>query len=374
MNLLLAGAIACNLTLWPGFDPCSVPLATFDGTRTTLERHPSPPPEFTKSGERWTYEGRHPAVTANSSTPIGGVLTATVLPGAGTATIAHEMFHVFQRTKHPDWIANEGDLFAYPVERDHDLVRLELEALSRALRDGSAESARLALAVRRARFAALDEAAIAYERKSELNEGLATYVGHRAAGTPDDAIVPERRFAPEEVRDRLYVTGAAYARLLDRHHPEWRETLERAMVPLDEILANAIADSEAARLVDGYRARLDAQRSAFLAAPGWAIRILPKSPLFPAGFDPLNVRLVAKGEVLHTRFVKLAGEAGTLDAMNRAVLTTAAGEHPIFQGVKEIVITGLADEPRIARDGDVTVIDADGVQARIAGTVTHERR
>ncbi|MEZ0472304.1 hypothetical protein [Luteimonas salinilitoris] len=32
--------------LWPGFDPLAVPLAVYDGKRTFLFRHPSPPEGF----------------------------------------------------------------------------------------------------------------------------------------------------------------------------------------------------------------------------------------------------------------------------------------------------------------------------------------
>ena len=33
--------------LWPGFEPSEYPLAIYDGERTLLLRHPSPPEEFT---------------------------------------------------------------------------------------------------------------------------------------------------------------------------------------------------------------------------------------------------------------------------------------------------------------------------------------
>ncbi|HEX7831777.1 MAG TPA: hypothetical protein VF787_19130 [Thermoanaerobaculia bacterium] len=365
MNALLLAAILCNTTLWPGFDPCAIPVATFDGTRTTLERHPSPPPEFVDG----VYAGRHPAITANSSADIGGVLTATVMPNGDEAVVAHEMFHVYQRTHHKDWSANEGDLLAYPVASDYDLVRLELDALRHALVDNSRDWARAALAIRAARFAKLDAASIAYERNNELNEGLATYVGHRAVATPDDRIIPARPFAPEEVRDRLYATGAAYARLLDRHAPQWRESLERETQPLDVMLANALRDVDAQRAVETYRARLDEQRRAFIDAPGWSIRIVPDAPLFPAGFDPLNVRLVANGEVLHTRFVKLANASGSIEVMNQHALTTAAGTHPLFQGMTELAITGLPREPKITREGRTVSIECEGVNGKVAGDV-----
>src|SRR5687768_10204511 len=36
-------AVTARAPLWPGFEPLRVPLAIFDGERTYLFRHPSPP-------------------------------------------------------------------------------------------------------------------------------------------------------------------------------------------------------------------------------------------------------------------------------------------------------------------------------------------
>ncbi len=45
--------------------------------------------------------------------------------------------------------------------------------------------------------------------------------------------------------------------------------------------------------------------AAFLGRPGWKLEIASAQPLWPQGFDPLNVTLVARGEILHRRWVKL---------------------------------------------------------------------
>ncbi len=84
--------------------------------------------------------------------------------------------------RHPEWGANEVDLFLYPVE-DASLLALrflEDGALRRALeaRD-DAEAARWAAAtleLRQERFALLPGEAVTYERAAELHEGLARYV------------------------------------------------------------------------------------------------------------------------------------------------------------------------------------------------------
>src|SRR5262252_4542792 len=78
--------------LWPGFDPRAVPLEIFDGNRTVLFRHPAPPPEFLPVDAHpgvFAVAGRHPAVTANSSVPLGATATATGLfDGSASTTTA----------------------------------------------------------------------------------------------------------------------------------------------------------------------------------------------------------------------------------------------------------------------------------------------
>jgi len=64
--------------VWPGFSPAEWPIALFDGDRTILLRHPSPPPEFTPLVDRpgvFAMPGRHPAVVGNSTREIAGVRT-----------------------------------------------------------------------------------------------------------------------------------------------------------------------------------------------------------------------------------------------------------------------------------------------------------
>ena len=121
--------LAGQRVLWPGFDPLRIPLAIYAGEHTYLFRHPSPPEGFALvAGARpgaFAFEGRHPAVTANSSAEMGDTPTATLLadgararrnPAELAATAIHEAFHVFQRGRHPGWSANEGDLFLYPTD------------------------------------------------------------------------------------------------------------------------------------------------------------------------------------------------------------------------------------------------------------------
>jgi hypothetical protein len=82
------GRMAKGNTLWPGYEPLAIPLAVFDGKNTYLFRHAAPPEKFRELQGTHVFEGRHPAVVANSSAQIGGVQTATVFlePASSTKT------------------------------------------------------------------------------------------------------------------------------------------------------------------------------------------------------------------------------------------------------------------------------------------------
>jgi hypothetical protein len=391
--------------LWPGFDALKVPLAIYDGERTFLFRHPAAPEGFVAVPDHpgvSVYDGRHPAVTANSSATLGGVPTATLmlqtsLPAVQSACImAHETFHVFQRARHPAWAANEADLFVFPTA-DAELLerrRLESEALQRALdapaRDRSACWARAALAARLDRYARMPAAAAQYERATELNEGLANYVQHRAAGDLEATRLPPAEFAPEEVRQRCYAIGLALGVLLDRFQPEWRNQLEGGDTrALDELLAAALhtdrGDTCALVPVERESLHVRAERDAralgtrlaelersFMAQEGWRLVVRAgKEPLFPQGFDPLNVRVTSPGKVLHARYLKLGNGTGGLELVGRGSLTDAGAgaAHPLFNGVRTLTVTGLAQAPEVTAAGDSTRVKADGVTGGFRGAV-----
>jgi len=382
--------------LWPGFEPAKTPLLLFDGQRTWLVRHPSPPEGFQREGSLWVYPGRHPEVRANTSVDLGGVPTATVMldlsrgDARSWASVAiHEAFHVFQKQRHPGWSANEADLFLYPVDDPGPLAlrRLESEAFRRALAAKDAGQSACwtgqALERRRERFALLPVGSVTYERASEINEGLPTFLQNLAAGdTPE---LPANEFDAEDVRERFYAVGPALAALLDRFSPGWRDEMEKGQTAsLDELLAQALAGKPAAAC--GFtpketaaareRAKSDAARvvqekkalrEGLLGRPGWKLEITSGSPLWPQGFDPLNVRVVAKGEVVHSRWVKLGNDHGTLEILDRDSLTGAAGEQPLFNGVRRLTVTGLPAEPRVRQNGESLVVEAGGFTATLKG-------
>jgi hypothetical protein len=392
--------IAGSRVLWPGFEPLSIPLAVYDGKRTYLFRHPAPPEGFAPLAgavpAAHVYEGRHPAVSANTSADLGGTVSATVMADrvdidpAGMAAVAlHEAFHVFQRGRHPGWQANEGDLLVYPVDDAKLLARrrLESEALRRALADPSAAAcwARQFQTFRRERFAAIDPAFAAYERGTELNEGLAQYIQLRA-GDKTTVEIPAGEFKAAEVRHRIYTIGPAIAFLLDRLRPGWQAKLEaNDRQLLEDLLGEGEKDGQcsftpaeierfeqAAREdTAAIRAGRTERRKAFDARPGWllVVRAAEGQPLWPKGFDPLNVELV-DGGLLHTRFLRLGNDAGQVEAIDSEgtdleALTEGIGPHPLFNGARRVGIAGLP-KPEIKTEGGKVEILAPGLTARFA--------
>lgn len=395
--------------IWPGFDPSRVPLAIFDGDRTLLFRHPAPPAEFAPLSGRPSVRvapGQHPLVRANTSVTLGGVDTATLVldrpeprPARELAAIAvHEAFHVYQGQRHPKWGGNEVDLFTYPVDDPAllQLSRLEAEALRRALsakreRESACWTA-AALDVRRRRFASLGEAGAAYERGTELKEGLARLVESRALGGPDGGpIFPRDEFPAGEVRSRSYALGHAFGALLDRFASGWEKKLGDGATPsLDALLADAVTVRAGARLrrsrlcafsrAESDRALAGAQRSVelaamtreavrrdFLARPGWTVVVTAPEPLSPERFDPLNVERLGPGEVLHTRWVKLGNPAGSIEVLNARALTEAAGAHPLFEGVRRVTVTGLRQEPDVTESSGAVTVRSAGLSAEFRG-------
>jgi hypothetical protein len=378
---------------------------------------------------------RHEAMRANTSTTIGGISTATLILPATTppdsaprwaAVAIHEAFHVFQRQRHPKWQANEGDLFTYPSDSESlaTLVCREMEALRRAIATTDAASAArwatTAVTTRNMRWTAMPASAVVYERASEWNEGLAQYVQDRSlaaaaapaasparhskqrapspaasapsAGAGAPRILRNQEFAADGVRSRVYVSGEALACLLDRFASGWKDSLERDDArPLDALLANALArrgavaaiftpDDEAAfrstgaRQVGELRSTRNEARRAFMQRPGSCVVFeAGGEPLWPSGFDPVNVRLLDGGQVLHTRWLALRNGAARIEILDRASLTAPAGTHPLFQGVRRLTVTGLTSAPQIAATDTLTTVRAPGVEASLHGASTETR-
>jgi hypothetical protein len=271
------------------------------------------------------------------------------------------------------------------------LRRLETEALRRALATTDTARAaclgRLTIEYRTQRFAAMDSAFVAYERGTELNEGLAAYVQLLALGrTTVD--IPRKGFAAGDVRLRSYTIGPAIAFLLDRIRPRWQYSLEaHDRQKLDEVLAGALVGAlpspnggcalpsaavatitrQAERDAAGVISSRVARRTTFDTRRGWRVIITAAEgkPLWPQGFDPLNVERVSDG-LLHTRFLSIGNDACKATAIDEnhvdiEALTEGFGPHPLFNGVRRAVIAGLG-KPVITTSGDRVTIATSGLQ------------
>lgn len=383
-----------NAALWPGFDPLKIPLAVFDGKDTWLFRHPSPPAGFVSLSSQpgaFVKPGRLEGIVANSSADIGGVATGTLIVDPKVergnvewaAIAVHEAFHVFQRAKHPGWVGNEADLFVYPVDDAAllSLRRQESRAFEQALatddREVSACWSRLALNLRNRRYAQIDAPFAAYERGTELNEGLAAYVQMQAQG--QFAIDwPMAEYPPAQVRQRAYTVGSALAMLLDRAAPDWRNGFERNdKQTLDGALTQAVGagrvcafepalvaseDETAASDIQALKKERQAALQQFEAKPGWRLIVesADGAPLWPQGFDPLNVTRIDDKRVLHTRFVKLGNDAGHVEVIGHASLSEGSGAHPLFNGLKRLQLTGLP-KPVVQESGGSVSVKAEGL-------------
>ena len=109
----------------------------------------------------------------------------------------------------------------------------------------------------------------------------------------------------------------------------------------------------------------------FDAQAGWKIVVTADAgaPLWPQGFDPLNVLRLGQREVLHTRFLKLGNAAGAIEILDRRSLTegAGAGEHPLFNGVRRLTLAGLAAEPATVESEGKTTITAANIKGEFRG-------
>jgi hypothetical protein len=122
--------------------------------------------------------------------------------------------------------------------------------------------------------------------------------------------------------------------------------------------------------VDEMLDRRRQRRDDFDARPGWRVVVeSPHAPLWPQGFDPLNLEQV-EGGLLHTRLLKLGCDAGTVLAVagpgaDVVALTESAGAHPLFDGVRRVVVAGL-EAPVVTRRQDEVAVRAPGLEVDLA--------
>lgn len=365
--------------LWPAFEPSEIPVVIYDGEDTWLLRHPHPGFPFGRwadSEDLWMMPGLHDSVRANTATIVDGVPTAALMlaslagrsPLEAAAVCIHEMFHVFQRDHYPTWVGDVGAMFLYPLSDPALLTmrRLETEAWRRAqaASDPSARHgwARTALRCRAARFLALPPACPAFERGTELSEGLAQYVEHRALGITH-VTLPAEGYPPDQARGRCYAIGALMGTLLDEVAPGWPGAVD-ASAGLDGLLDAALGQAGAAWEFTAAEHEHIAQRahaddSAFThhreqrlrdvrSEPGHRIVLRGRTPLRTQGFDPSNCLQLNAATVLHTRFLHVTSAHLELEVLGGKALTRAAGEHALFGGLAEVVCVGLSHLPVLA--------------------------
>jgi hypothetical protein len=195
---------------------------------------------------------------------------------------------------------------------------------------------------------------------------------------------------PGDFRTRAYGSGVAWAVLLDRFVPSWQARLATdSTATLDALLAanlppapactgwvraRADARAQAVRDVGVFRARTDAlvralQREAHTTV---VVHRGRREPLWPQGFDPLNVTRADASRVLHTRFLRVGNAAGYADAVNLRSLTDAIGPHPLFNGIRRVQIA-LPVRAETAQRGDTAIVSAPGLDLRFAGATLTRR-
>ena len=175
--------------------------------------------------------------------------------------------------------------------------------------------------------------------------------------------------------------------VLGRVEPEWRGNLGPAAgVSLDHVLANvpgirdcppvAVSREQhaqarrAARLVIAAEAESRrTRREEVLAKPGHLLEIVaaPGTPLRAHGFDPMNVAVLGPGEILHSRYLHLTNGAATIEVHGGEAITQAAGEHPLFDGVRVVTLAGLPELPSVGVAVDGVHLDLPWLRLHVRG-------
>ncbi len=399
---------AAQVERWRGFDATTFPVAIYDGERTLLLRHPSPPEEFAPLEGHdgvWSSPGKHPAMRWNSNADIGGVQTATLLltiePGRAVEYEAHilyhEVFHLYSKPLHPTWRPNEIWRYSYPMD-DLDTFRLlllEEEALARAVEADSDQAtaawAAAALAVRTERQASLREEHRTWETLLELQEGTAVYMGRSTIGIANDTEGLREERGPEGIRWRCYETGAAVAVVLDRLMPSWKKTLDaEPETTFTDLLSEAVAvaDVPPAPFSDEDLAHVSARAESALAElaaeraglvedfdrRGMKVIVRPADETERLGFenfDPMAVEVLDEGQTLQAHLLVASHPRGEMRLENPhfvrrslegvIALTRPAGDHPFLDGFRQIAVAGFQGDPTVERNGDAVKVEAEGL-------------
>ncbi|HEY9405540.1 MAG TPA: hypothetical protein VIQ24_23020, partial [Pyrinomonadaceae bacterium] len=131
----------------------------------------------------------------------------------------------------------------------------------------------------------------------------------------------------------------------------------------------ASARSRAKVETETLLARRETSQREFAARAGWKIVVNADTaaPFWPQDFDPLNIRRLGGANVLHTRHLKIGNDAGAIESFHPYMLTTGAGAHPLFNGVRQLTLAGLAAEPSVRDAEGKLTLEAAGVKAEFRG-------
>ncbi|ANE43164.1 hypothetical protein [Deinococcus puniceus] len=357
--------------LWPGFYPAQVPLVVYDGQKTVLWGAQPVGAGWQAEQDSWVFPGRHPQVWANTYCLLeDGLLAACLLlpslpmpcPPTDLAALAvHEAFHVYQHGHSATaWQINELDALTYPATDAEVLMyrAMEMQALQRALTAPPATLPDVAAELlhwREAQAAHLAPEQAAYIRAAERREGLAHYVELSfKAAQPDFPSVdfPSVDFPASAVRLRAYTTGAVYGLLLDRMLDGWKVKVSDEGAALDELLRSVAGTYRPDGLIPPHfqqwataAAEEEMQHQqrllhAFETQPGKQLTLRSTANLWPKAFDPMNLKGVGQGRVLHFRFLQFGNGVVEGELMNCSCLTQSSGPHPL-SGFQELRLKGV---------------------------------
>ncbi|MCB2213452.1 hypothetical protein KQI52_15155 [bacterium] len=383
---------------WPGFDPAGRPVLLIRQTESWLMNHPNPP-EGWSAVAGWestvTAPGNPFALSSDGTLLINEIQTSVVYIDSAdhdsisgyAARALHEDFDAYIRERFYTWTANEEELFFYPYS-DKSLLKwqmIESEGLQEALKaveKGQLDTAAtwIAHAVK-ARLNFNAEAppfASEYVRLIELQEGLPWYVDMRARQLEPAMLYMNSMYAnADEIRRRAQVSGAARAFLLDEFFPDWKTILTRRANTnpdlndllrsvanrrglLDDPLPESIIreyDRRAGGRIRSFNTRRRTLAYEWSHAQGYHLNVdLSEYPMIATGFDLFNVLRLEDDRLLHEKWLRLTNNRGTIEARNQWMMTSPAGEHPLFSGISRFEIAGLGSPPDVSEHGDTLLV------------------
>lgn len=342
----------------------------------------------------------------------------------------HEAFHAFERDPKREgakWGAENSMLiFEYQESsaRANALFNIESKILQSALESKNKsdliKKVGQFLAIRRLRQSELDSRFIEFEKRAELNEGLAEYAGTKAVVVAINPVkqnqIPisfsessaaaflSKKYEKlgsitkigRNIRLKFYYTGSAQGFLLDRLMPDWKTKVQMEGKSLQDLLEASIKNLPTEKAVEtilrrnGYENILSeeeksvAQRKAdnqsllekTLDQKGRKYTIDFSALAKSAGirnFDPMNVTMVMPKTRVHTRHVLFGGESFTADFSQSVVedlenkrYTTVLPENEN----ESITVDGSAIDPKNAAElqfGKSLVIDSRNFKFETAG-------